>query len=72
MLNRWSFLKTGFYEGINHTLLEPVRRGGHYVVEVPVGVIGMGRNDLTLFCNSDLAKTANPIIVQDVLASVRY
>ena len=64
---------TRIWMRLNHTLLEPVRRDGHYyTVEVPVGVMRVGRNDLTIFCNSDLAETTNPIIVQDVLASVIY
>ena len=64
--------ETKVWMRLNHTLLDPVGRDGHYSAEVPVGVMGVGPNDLTVFCNSELAETTDPIIVQDVLTSVVY
>ena len=57
---------------LNHTLLEPVRQGDHCWAEVPAGVMRAERNDLAVFCDTDLAETANPIIVDNVLASEVY
>ena len=57
---------------LNHTLLEPQFRNGCYSADVPPGIMHVGRNDLTVWCSSELGKTDNPIIVYEVLTSVAY
>ena len=57
---------------LNQALLEPVRQDGHHTVEVPASVIRVGLNDLTIWCDAELDKTDNPIVVHDVLTSVGY
>jgi hypothetical protein len=57
---------------LNHTLLDLQPRNGCYSAEVPSGIMNVGRNDLTVWCDSELDKTDNPIIVHEVLTSVAY
>jgi len=57
---------------LNHTLLEPQFRNGCYSADVPPGIMRAGRNDLTVWCSSELGKTDNPIIVHEVLTQVEY
>ena len=57
---------------LNHTLLEPDWQDGRLTVVVPVGVMRVGRNDLTVWCGSELDKTDSPIVVRDVWISVDY
>ena len=57
---------------LNHTLIEPVYEDGHYSFDVPSGIMRVGRNDLLLCSNADLATTENPIIVHEVLTAVAY
>ena len=35
-------------------------------------VVRVGRNDLTIWCDSEVDKTDNPIVVHDVLIAVTY
>ena len=57
---------------LNHTRLEPVWQDDHHAADVPVGTMRVGLNELTMGCDVELAKTARPMIVHDVLASVAY
>ena len=57
---------------LNHTLLEPAWQGDRLVAEVPPGVMRVGRNGLTVFCDTALQKTANPTVVHEVLTAVGY
>lgn len=57
---------------LNHTLLEPQIRNGCCSADVPPGIMHVGRNDLTVWCSSELGKTDNPIIVHEVLTRVVY
>ena len=57
---------------LNHTLLEPVRQDDHYSVDAPAGIMRVGRNELAICCDAELGKTADPIIVHEVLTSVAY
>ena len=57
---------------LNHTLLEPLWQNGHRTAEVPAGIMRVGRNELAMFCDAELEKTASPIIVHEILASATY
>ena len=57
---------------LNHTLLETVWQDDHLMAEVPPGVMRVGRNGLTVFCETELGKTANPTVVHEVLTAVTY
>lgn len=57
---------------LNHMLLDPVHQEDHYSAEVPAGIIRVGFNELSIWCNTELGKTANPIIVYEVLISLVY
>ena len=64
---------TKLWMRLNHRLLETVGKDGHYEVEVPKGTMRVGRNELSIWCNAELAKTSNPVIVYDkVLVEVNY
>lgn len=57
---------------LNHHLLKPERAGDHHTVEVPGGLLKPGRNELTLFCGTELASTASPSVAREILLSVTY
>ena len=57
---------------LNHKLLEVAPQDDRHTAEVPAGIMRVGRNELSIWCNADLAATASPIIVHEVLISVIY
>ena len=58
---------------LNHTLLpDPAAEDPWYRVDVPAGVLQVGCNELSIWCDAALADVARPIIVQQVFVAVRY
>ena len=57
---------------LNHAPLQVVSTDEGYAADVPPGLMRSGRNDFAIWCSADLAETADPIIVHEVLASVEY
>ena len=64
--------ETKVWMRLNHALLEPIWQGEYCRVEVPAGIMRVGPNELSIWCDAELAKTTNPIIVHAVLTSVTY
>ena len=57
---------------LNHTLLEPEKKGDWYTVEIPQGVMRAGKNKLAIWCNAGLADSGNPMIVKRIFVPVSY
>ena len=58
---------------LNHTMLpEPVADDPWYRVDVPIGVLRAGCNELSIWCDAALADVERPIVVQQVFVGVRY
>jgi len=57
---------------LNHVLLQTVWQNGCYTVEVPDGILLVGRNELSVFCNVELTTSDTAIIVHEILVSVKY
>ncbi|HJN92551.1 MAG TPA: hypothetical protein QGF05_07495, partial [Dehalococcoidia bacterium] len=57
---------------LNHTLLEPIAEGDRFVVDVPAGLMRAGQNELSLWCNADLANSDRPLIVHELLVPVAH
>ncbi len=71
-LTRGGSADTKILMRLNHTLLKVVPQDNRHTAEVPTGIMQVGRNELSIWCNADLAKTASPIIVHEVLISAIY
>ena len=57
---------------LNHVLLQTVWQNGCYTVEVPDGILLVGRNELSVYCNVELTTSDTAIIVHELLVSVKY
>ena len=57
---------------LNHKLLEPTPEGDHLSMDLPAGVMRVGQNELSLWCNVGLDDTETPMVVRDVLVEAKY
>ena len=69
---------------LNHTLLEPEKKGDWYIAEVPNGIMRSGYNRLAIWCDAELSEpdplfksegvsvAQDPIIVLRVVVPVSY
>ena len=48
------------------------RLDDHLALDIPAGVMRVGQNELSLWCNVGLDDAETPIVVRDVLVEVKY
>lgn len=64
--------RTRVWLRVNHTLLESSRKGDWVDADVPRGVLRSGDNLLGIWCDENLSRSANPVILHRVLVPVSY
>ena len=57
---------------LNHTLLESALQGSLWTAGVPANLLRLGRNELTIWCNTPLGTATNPIIVEEIVIAAVY
>jgi hypothetical protein len=57
---------------VNHTLLDSELQESLWAADVPTGLLHPGLNELTIWCDTPLDATTNPIIVTEIVLSVIY
>ena len=69
---------TQVYMRLNHNLLQPIMDEDlsngehHYVSKAGAGQIRVGFNELSLWCNADIAEMPRPVIVHEVIVEAKH